>query len=84
MEEASMHINCPEFKAIICALRAWLPHIQGLQVMVAMDKISVVSYINKQGALTPIPCICSRRSYSSGYRPMRYHSRHNIFLAGST
>jgi hypothetical protein len=27
MEEASMHSNCLEFKAIIYALKAWIPHV---------------------------------------------------------
>jgi ribonuclease HI len=48
-QEASLHINCLELKAVINALKAWIPHVKGLQVMVATDNTSVVSYINKQG-----------------------------------
>jgi ribonuclease HI len=48
-QEASLHINCLELKAIINALKSWIPYIKGSQVMVATDNTSVVAYINKQG-----------------------------------
>ena len=36
-------------KAVIFALQHWAPLLQGLQVMIATDNSTVVSYINKQG-----------------------------------
>jgi ribonuclease HI len=49
IQKASLHINCLELKAIINALKSWIPFIKGSQVMVATDNTSVVAYINKQG-----------------------------------
>ena len=47
--ERKLHINCLE--AVMLALRLWAPVLQGLQVMIATDNSTVVSYIdNKQGA----------------------------------
>ena len=44
-----LHINCLELKAVTCALQHRAPLLQGHQVMVATDNLTVVSYINKQG-----------------------------------
>ena len=47
--DRKLHISFLELKAVICALQHWAPVLQGLQVMVAMNNSTVVSYINKQG-----------------------------------
>ena len=47
--DRKLHINCLELKAVIYALQHWAPVLQGLQVMIATDNSTVVSYINKQG-----------------------------------
>ena len=47
--DRKLHINCPEFKAVVSALQHWAPVLQGYQVMIATDNSTVVSYINKQG-----------------------------------
>ena len=44
-----LHINCLEFKAVVCALQHWAPLLQGHQIMMATDNSTVVSYNNKQG-----------------------------------
>ena len=44
-----LHINCLEFKAVVCALQHWAPLLQGHQIMIATDNSTVVSYMNKQG-----------------------------------
>jgi hypothetical protein len=48
-EESSFHIHCLELKTIIKALHTWIPFLEGLQVLIATDNTSVVSYINQQG-----------------------------------
>ena len=47
--DRKLHINCLEFKAVLFALQHWAPLLQGHQVMVATDNLTVVSYVNKQG-----------------------------------
>ena len=47
--DRKLHINCLKLKAVIFALQHWAPLLQGLQVMIAMDNSTVISYINKQG-----------------------------------
>ena len=46
--DRKLHINCLELKAVVSALQHWAPVLQGHQVMIAMDNLTVVSYINKQ------------------------------------
>ena len=47
--DRQLHISCLELKAVIHALQHWAQVLQGHQVMIAMDNLTVVSYINKQG-----------------------------------
>ena len=47
--ERKLHINCLELKAVFHALQHWAQMLQGHQVMIATDNLTVVSYINKQG-----------------------------------
>ena len=54
--DRKLHINCLEFKAVMFALQHWAPLLQGHQVMVATDNLTVVSYVNKQGG-TPSPTL---------------------------
>ena len=49
LTDRKLHINCLEFKAVTFALQHWAPLLQGRQVMVATDNLTVVSYTNKQG-----------------------------------
>ena len=44
-----LHNNCLELKAVVSALKHWAPVLQGHQVMISTNNLSVVSYINKQG-----------------------------------
>jgi hypothetical protein len=78
-EEASMHINCLELKAIIYALQAWIPYVQGRQVMVTMDNTSMVSCINNQGGTHPLPAsahpgVTPLVTDSKGFTPGTLHS----------
>ena len=47
--DRKLHINSPELKAVVPALQHWAPVLQGHQVMIATDNLTVVSYINRQG-----------------------------------
>ena len=47
--DGKLHINCLELKAVIHALQHWAPVLQGHQVMITTDNLTVVSYINTQG-----------------------------------
>lgn len=38
-------------RAVYLALKAFLPHLRGHHVLVRMDNMSVVSYINRQDGL---------------------------------
>ena len=46
--DRELHINCLELKAVGAALHQWASVLQGHQVTIAMDNLTV-SYINKQG-----------------------------------
>ena len=47
--DSKLHINSLELMAVILALHHWVTVLQGHQVIIATDKTTVVSYINKQG-----------------------------------
>ncbi len=51
-EESRLHINCLEMLAVCRALHTFLPDLRGHHVLVHSDSMTVVSYINRQGALT--------------------------------
>ena len=42
--DCNLHINCLELKAVVSALQHWAPVLQGHQVMIATDKLTVVYY----------------------------------------
>ena len=47
--DRKLHISCLELKAVVSALKHWAPVLQGRQVMISTDNLTVVSYIKKQG-----------------------------------
>ncbi|XDV15445.1 hypothetical protein PO909_015540 [Leuciscus waleckii] len=49
--EKRLHINCLEMRAVALSLKAFLPYLKGHHVLVRMDNMAVVSYINRQGSL---------------------------------
>ncbi|KAL0183525.1 hypothetical protein M9458_019221, partial [Cirrhinus mrigala] len=50
--EAGIHINCLEMLAACRALHFFLPDLKGHHVLVRLDSMTVVSYINRQGGLS--------------------------------
>ena len=51
--DRKLHISCLELNAVIHALWHWAQVLQGNQVMIATDNLTVVSYINKRGTHSP-------------------------------
>ena len=52
--DRKLHINCPELKAVICALQHWAPLLQGHGCHGQFDS---GSYINKQGGTCSAPLL---------------------------
>ncbi|KAL0176731.1 hypothetical protein M9458_029061, partial [Cirrhinus mrigala] len=50
--EAGIHINCLEMLAVCRALHFFLPDLKGHHVLVHLDSMTVVSYINRQVGLS--------------------------------
>ncbi len=50
-KEGYLHINCLEMLAVCLWLCTFLPDLRGHHVLVHMDSMMVVSYINRQGSL---------------------------------
>ncbi len=48
-DQAQLHINRLELRAVSLAIHSLLPHLRGKCVMVATDNSTVVAYIRKQG-----------------------------------
>ena len=48
-EDASLHINSLELKAVFLALQELEPHVKGRSIQVRSDNSTVVAYINHQG-----------------------------------
>ncbi len=51
-KESYLHINCLEMLAECLGLRTFLPDLRGHHVLVCLDSMTVVSYINRQGGLS--------------------------------
>lgn len=51
-EESRLHINCLEMLAVCQAFQIFLPDLRGHHVLVHLDCMTVVSYINCQGVLS--------------------------------
>lgn len=47
--DLDLHINVLELKAVLLAVRAFLPHLTGHVVAIRSDNTTAISYINKQG-----------------------------------
>ena len=47
--EAQLHINVLELKAVLLALKGFLEHLQGQTVLICSDNSTVISYLNKEG-----------------------------------
>ncbi len=56
------HINRLELLAFFLALKQFLPQLKGCHVLVRMDNITVVSYLNRQGGLGSRPLYRLARS----------------------
>ena len=48
-QEAQLHINVLELKAVLLALKGFQEHLQGQNVLICSDNSTVVSYLNKEG-----------------------------------
>ena len=79
--DCKLHINCLEHKAVgAMHLHHWASVLQGHQVMIAMDNLTVVSYINKQGGTRSHTLLClvvelSCVTSSEHRSPSKTHSR---------
>lgn len=49
--ERTWRTNCLELRAIFLALQSFLRQVQGDHVLIRMENMSVVSYINRQGGV---------------------------------
>ena len=56
--DRKLDINCTELKAVVSALQHWVPVLQGHQVMIATDILTVVSYVNKKGGTHSPTLLC--------------------------
>ena len=59
---SSAHINVLELRAVLLALRAFMPWIQGRHVLVRSDNVTTVFYINHQGGTRSGNCLPVARS----------------------
>ncbi len=53
--EKSRHINCLELRAVHLALECFLPDILHRHVLIRTDSMTVVAFINHQGAVNSRP-----------------------------
>ncbi|MCG8035213.1 MAG: hypothetical protein JAZ03_23955 [Candidatus Thiodiazotropha taylori] len=56
-QEAKMHINWLEMKAVFLAVKHFLPILKGHVVLIRSDNTTVVQYVNKEGG-TKSPPLC--------------------------
>lgn len=56
--KASLHINVRELRSVRLSCAVFLPHIRGKSVLILLDNMTAVAYINKQGG-TRSPRLCS-------------------------
>ncbi len=62
LEQQLLHINCLEMLVVFLALKTFLPDLRGHHILVQSDSMTVVAYINHQGALrSPLPYRMARR-----------------------
>ena len=71
--DRKLHIICLELKAVASALKHWVPMLQGLQLIIAMDNSTVV-FVYQQTRWDPFPHLVTFDSRAS---PLVRGSEHN-------